>query len=228
MTIKYLLVILAGLAVTPSVSLALTADVRDRNIFIKKGVISGKVTTIDIGRDNSWDAPPSVLIKVESKSDLKQVLLLFSQNPDGFKFTIDLLSFLTHGQTIILPDKADAAKLLSRFAAGSMLPSKPVSNAITTLATEGTDEDIPVLRSLVDFENGEIQEAAGRAIAEIEGRQGASGLKTAYKDREICQVIIAHPNNGPKLSVCDREFSQGLSSDDDGDDDEIDQKDHRP
>lgn len=64
-----------------------------------------------------------------------------------------------------------AVGLLSRYPAGLMPVDPYVMGAIGLLGTEGTREEVSLLRSLVENERVEVRDAAAQAIASIRGRQ---------------------------------------------------------
>ncbi len=81
---------------------------------------------------------------------------------------------------------ADAAVLLSRFPAGAVPELPTVLRAIETIAESGKDEHLPLLRSLIAQEAGEVERAATRAVATITGEPA---------------VAEAEPEEGPEARV---------------------------
>jgi hypothetical protein len=74
---------------------------------------------------------------------------------------------------------ADPAALISRFPPGHLPDTEAVFGALQELAQHGTADDQPLLRSLVEKEEGGVQRAALEALAAIEGRE-RSALRSGF------------------------------------------------
>lgn len=90
---------------------------------------------------------------------------------------------------------ADPAALISRFPPGHLPDTDAVFEALDELAELGTADDAPLLRSVVEKEDGGVQRAALQALAAIEGRERAA-LREGFSnkipgDREIDAWIAA-------------------------------------
>jgi hypothetical protein len=102
-----------------------------------------------------------------------------------------------------------AAAVLSRFPAGHVPASESVLTAISTLGTSGSREHLSLLNSLEVREEPEVQDAAGRAIAELNQRtvdatRQSFSTSSIPSDKNVGDWVRAHESelarpNGSKL-----------------------------